>query len=84
MYLNDDFPSVSSLLKYISHRILSSQLNTTIIIVSSEVSIPKEIENLVTVFEMDEIKSDDIEEYVRYYFRKCGLKKVASEIFRNL
>ena len=73
IYLNDNYPGVSSLLKYISHRILLDQLNSTIIIVSPEVSIPKDIENLVTVFEMDEMNSEDIENYIRQCFSECGI-----------
>lgn len=83
VYMNDDYPAITSLLKSICHRIILGQIETTIVIVSSVVKIPKEIENFVTVFEMDDMTTQDIESHVKEFldeYRISISKKTLNEI----
>ena len=72
IYLNEEYPSVVALLKKICHRIITGDMQTTVLIVSSIVKIPKEIEKFITVFEMDDMTTDDIRAYVKDYFDSIG------------
>lgn len=68
LYLNEEHPEIISLLKRICHRIQQGFIDGNIIIVSTIVCIPKEIEKYVTVFEMDDMSGDDIKKFVRENF----------------
>lgn len=67
VYLNDEYPTVISLLKSICQKINKGDIESTIIIVSNTVKIPKELEKFITIFEMDEMTQDDIKEYIKSY-----------------
>ncbi len=83
IYMNDECPSVVSLLKRICHRIINGDIEATILIVSSIVKIPKEIEKFVTVFEIDDMTTYDIKKYVKNYLDSIGIsvkEKLLNEI----
>ena len=83
VYMNDEYPSVVSLLKRICHRIIRGDIEATVLIVSSIVKIPKEIEKFVTVFEADDMTTDDIKEYVKNYLDNMNIliqEKLLNEI----
>lgn len=65
--LGSDDIETAALLKRICQRIINGQIETTIIIVSPVVCIPKEIEKYVTVFEMDIVTQDEIKAHVKEY-----------------
>lgn len=67
VYLNNEYPTVIALLKSICQEIKRINIATTIIIVSNIVKIPKELEKFITIFEMDEMSQDDIQEYIKSY-----------------
>lgn len=61
-------PEVIARLKYIAHRNLHVEsYNATVFIVSSKLSIPKELENLVTVFDIPLPEINDIRQIIRQY-----------------
>ena len=83
VYMNDEYPSVVSLLKRICHRIIRGDIEATVLIVSSIVKIPKEIEKFVTVFKADDMTTDDIKEYVKNYLDNMNIliqEKLLNEI----
>lgn len=73
VYLNDEYPTVISLLKSICQKINKGDIESTIIIVSNTVKIPKELEKFITIFEMDEMTQDDIKEYIKSYLDYYGM-----------
>lgn len=73
IYLNDEYPTVISLLKSICQKINKGDIESTIIIVSNTVKIPKELEKFITIFEMDEMTQDDIKEYIKSYLNYYGM-----------
>lgn len=73
IYLNDEYPTVISLLKSICQKINKGDIESTIIIVSNTVKIPKELEKFITIFEMDEMTQDDIKEYIKSYLDYYGM-----------
>ncbi len=72
--LDGDNIETVALLKRICQRIITGQIETTIIIVSPVVVIPKEIEKFVTVFEMDAMTQDDIKAHVKEYLEAYELQ----------
>ena len=74
VYFNDEYPTVISLLKSICHKINKCDIDATIIIISNTVKVPKELEKFITIFEMDEMSQEDIEEYIKKYLDYFGLK----------
>lgn len=83
IYINNEYPSVVSLLKRICHRIIKGDIEATVLIVSSIVKIPKEIEKFITVFETDDMTTDDIKEYVKSYLDNMNIliqEKLLNEI----
>ncbi len=83
VYINNEYPSVVSLLKRICHRIIKGDIEATVLIVSSIVKIPKEIEKFITVFEADDMTTDDIKEYVKNYLNNINIsvqQKLLNEI----
>lgn len=64
MFLNETHPDIISLLKRICQKIQLNYIDGNIIIVSTIVNIPIEIEKFVTVFEMDDMSSEDIKSYI--------------------
>ena len=64
-FLKSEEVEVTALLKRICQKIINGQIDTTILVVSPVVSIPKEIEKFVTVFEMDTVTQDEIKEHVK-------------------
>lgn len=83
IYINNEYPSVVSLLKRICHRIIKGDIEATVLIVSSIVKIPKEIEKFITVFETDDMTTDDIKEYIKSYLDNMNIliqEKLLNEI----
>ena len=80
---DEEYPSIVSLLKRICHRIIRGDIETTVLIVSSIVKIPKEIEKFITVFESDDMTTDDIKDYVKSYLNNINIsvqEKLLNEI----
>ena len=83
IYLSDEYPTVTALLKKICHKILKGDIETTILIVSQIIRIPKEIEKFVTVFEDDDMSVEDIKKLMITTLSDWGLtieKKLLNEI----
>lgn len=83
IYLSDEYPSVVSLLKKICHRILKGDIDAAILIVSQTIKIPREIEKFVTVFEDDDMSTEDIKKLITDYFSDLSIKinkKLLNEI----
>lgn len=83
IYLNEEYPSVISSLKKICHRVIKGDIETTVLIVSSIVKIPKEIEKFITVFESDNMTAEDIKDYVKNYLDNIDIsitEKLLNEI----
>ncbi|WP_044973335.1 AAA family ATPase [Ruminococcus sp. HUN007] len=82
-FLSSDDTDTVAIIKRICQRIINGQIDSTIIIVSPVISIPKEIEKYVTVFEMDPMLQDDICDHVREYLNAYDIsvgEKLLNEI----
>lgn len=71
-------------LKYIAERSLYiDDYNATIMIVSSKLKIPKELENLITVIDIPLPDSNDIKEQIREFSKSCYID-VSEEVVEEL
>lgn len=75
-----DNPKIVSMLKDISYKVLSG-LETTIVIVSPVLSIPRELEKYITVLEIGYLEDVEIEELIREFAweRECKISEVLLE-----
>ena len=87
-----DNPLAVARLKALANRIIheDNSVTATVFLVSSQLRVPPELEQFITVFEQPPPEEDEIERIVRDYGAECGLsvdKKVISKLvlaFRGL
>ena len=70
-----DNPKILSMLKEISHKVLSG-LEATIVIVSSILSIPRELEQYITVLEIGYLEDFEIKEVIKEFVNEYELPEI--------
>lgn len=73
-------PEVIAILKHISKKISSGEIDTIIIIESPVKVIPKELEPYITILEMDVLLTDDIKEIIDEFIEINSVKEVREEL----
>lgn len=75
-------PKIASKIKGIA-RIINQGADATIIIVSSTIIIPKELEKFITILEMDYLNSDEIKQIILQFIEENGLEVVNDELINE-
>lgn len=66
---------VLAMLKKIAEmNVYNSEYNLSIIIVSQNIQVPKELENYITIVDIPKLDKDDIEEYIKEVANERGIK----------
>lgn len=71
-YLNE--PSIVSKLKGVA-KIINQEADATVIIVSSILVIPKDLEKFITILEMDYLDTDEIKEIIRNFMQEQSVSQ---------
>ncbi len=75
-YLNE--PSIVSKLKGIA-RMINQEADATVIIVSSVLVIPKDLEKFITILEMDYLDTDEIKEIIKEFMQEQSVSQKIEE-----
>ena len=80
-YLDD--PKIVSKIKGIA-RMINQGADATVIIISTTLVIPKELEKFITILEMDYLNTDEIKKIIRKFISENGLQAVAESLVEEL
>ena len=79
-----DKPEIISLLQSIAQKISNGDLHTTIIIESSIIKIPKELEPYITILEMDYLTTDKISQIIKEFIQENGVDMIQDEFLEEM
>lgn len=80
-YLGD--PKIVSKIKGIA-RMINQGADATVIIISTTLVIPKELEKFITILEMDYLNTDEIKQIIRKFILENGLSSVSEILIEEL
>lgn len=80
-YLEDN--KIASKIKWIA-RLINDGVDATVIIVSSRLVIPQELEKYITIIEMDYISRDEIKRIISNFISESGLSGISEDFLNEL
>lgn len=76
-------PRIVSKIKGIA-RMINQGADATVIIISTTLVIPKELEKFITIMEMDYLNTDEIKDIIKEFIKENGLKSVSDALIDEL
>lgn len=75
---------VTSVLKELAIKISKGDVDATVILVSSVVNIPKELEKYITILEMDYLNTDEIKEVISNFIKENELPEISDKLLSEM
>lgn len=75
---------VTSVLKELAIKISRGDVEATIILVSSIVNIPKELEKYITILEMDYLNTDEIKDVISNFIKENDLPEIKDKLLNEM
>ena len=84
MHILLDNIEVTSVLKELAIKISRGELEATIIMVSSVVNIPKELEKYITILEMDYLNTDEIKDVISNFIKENDFPEISDKLLSEM